>query len=67
MDNTQQNHVTIISHYVHNWDIQSAILQTKVMPKQHSAENIANVLPTATERWQINGKVAASVHDNATC
>lgn len=63
---TTESYITITCHYIHNWEIRSAVLQTKAMPERHTAENIASVLSTATEHWGINGKVIACVHDNAS-
>uniref|UniRef100_A0A8C6TE01 BED-type domain-containing protein n=1 Tax=Neogobius melanostomus TaxID=47308 RepID=A0A8C6TE01_9GOBI len=63
---TTESYVTITCHYIQSWKIQSAVLQTKAMPERHTAENIANVLSTATDHWGIRGKVIACVHDNAS-
>lgn len=36
------------------------------MPERHTAENLANVLSTATDDWGLCGKITACVHDNAS-
>ena len=63
---TTESYVTVTCHYIRNWEIQSAVLQTKAMPERRTAENLANLLSTATEHWGIRGKVTACVHDNAS-
>lgn len=63
---TTESYVTITCHYIINWELKSVVLQTRAMPERHTAENLANVLRSATESWGIQDKVIACVHDNAS-
>lgn len=63
---TTESYVTITCHYMLDWEMQSAVLQTKAMPERHTAENFANVLSNARDHWGLTGKVTACVHDNAS-
>lgn len=60
-----ESYVTIICHYITDWKLQSAVLQTRATTDRHTAENCANLLNIATEVWDIKIKVVACIHDNA--
>ena len=63
---TTESYLTITAHYIHNWEVHSAVLQTKTMSERHTAENLSIVLTNATDQWGLAGKVSACVHDNAS-
>jgi len=44
---TTENYVTITCHYIDEWKLQSAVLQTRPTNDRHTGENLANVLKSA--------------------
>nr|XP_014354555.1 PREDICTED: zinc finger BED domain-containing protein 1-like [Latimeria chalumnae] len=40
--------------------------KTRAMPERHTAENLADMLNTAAETWNLKGKITVYVHDNAS-
>ncbi|KAK1900575.1 putative AC9 transposase [Dissostichus eleginoides] len=55
---TTESYVTITCHYIDSeWEMKSAVLQTRATPEQHMAENLAEGLRSATESWGILEKV----------
>ncbi len=63
---TTESYITITCHYIVDWEIHSAVLQTKAMPERHTAENLTNTLSTAMDQWGLSGKITVCVHDNAS-
>nr|XP_014351682.1 PREDICTED: zinc finger BED domain-containing protein 4-like [Latimeria chalumnae] len=63
---TTESYMTVTCHYIENWELQSAVLQTESMAEQHTAENLAKKLNTIVEKWGLAGCVLACVHDNAS-
>ncbi|XP_063743762.1 E3 SUMO-protein ligase ZBED1-like [Eleginops maclovinus] len=63
---TTESYVTVTCHYMLEWEMRSAVLQTKAMPERHTADNLANVLSNARDHCGLTGKVTACVHDNAS-
>ena len=64
---TTESYVTITCHYIDSeWEMKSAVLQTRATPERHTAEHLAEGLRSATESWGILEKVTACVHDNAS-
>ncbi|ROL45338.1 Zinc finger BED domain-containing protein 1 [Anabarilius grahami] len=63
---TTESYITVTCHYIVDWEIRSAVLQTKAMPERHTAKNLANMLSTAMDHWGLSGKITACVHDNAS-
>uniref|UniRef100_H3AQ33 BED-type domain-containing protein n=1 Tax=Latimeria chalumnae TaxID=7897 RepID=H3AQ33_LATCH len=58
------SYVTITCHFIRQWKMESVVLQTCGMPERHTAENLADMLNTAAETWNLKGKITACVHDN---
>ena len=59
--------MTITCHYLtENWDLTSLVLETFHFELSHTAENIADSLRTAAEKWNISEKIIAIVTDNAS-
>ncbi len=63
---TTESYIMITCHYIVDWEIHSAVLQTKAMLEQHTAENLANTLSTAMDQWGLSRKITVCVHDNAS-
>uniref|UniRef100_H2ZY19 HAT C-terminal dimerisation domain-containing protein n=1 Tax=Latimeria chalumnae TaxID=7897 RepID=H2ZY19_LATCH len=61
-----ESYVTITCHFIRQWKMESVILQTCAMPERHTAENLADMLNTAAETWNLKGKITTYVHDNAS-
>uniref|UniRef100_H2ZY22 HAT C-terminal dimerisation domain-containing protein n=1 Tax=Latimeria chalumnae TaxID=7897 RepID=H2ZY22_LATCH len=61
-----ESYVTITCHFIRQWKMESVALQTHAMPKRHTAENLADMLNTAAETWNLKGKITACVHDNTS-
>lgn len=63
---TTESYVTITCHYIDDdWGVKSAVLLTQSMPGRHTADNLTAKLTDVVETWEVTGKVAACVHDNA--
>ena len=58
----------VTSHWLdENWELQSAILQTRECSERHTGENISIRLQACADEWKIEtGKIAATVHDNGS-
>lgn len=55
------------AHFIdNNWELQSYVLQTRVMHESHTGAHMAEVLEKATEEWKLTGKEPAVVTDNAS-
>ncbi|XP_064414839.1 E3 SUMO-protein ligase ZBED1-like [Latimeria chalumnae] len=63
---TTESYMTVTCHYIENWELQSAVLQTESMAERHTAENLAKKLNTIVEKWGLAGRVLACIHDNAS-
>uniref|UniRef100_H3B7L0 HAT C-terminal dimerisation domain-containing protein n=1 Tax=Latimeria chalumnae TaxID=7897 RepID=H3B7L0_LATCH len=61
-----ESYVTITCHFIRQWKMKSVVLQTRALPERHTAENLADMLNTAAETWNLKGKITACVHDNAS-
>lgn len=61
---TTESYVTVTSHYINYWKIQSAVLQTKVMLEQHTAKYLVNAFSTFCQHVILTSKVRACSHDN---
>ena len=49
-----------------SWDLSHFILQNKVLPDQHTAENLAEALQTVLQEWNLDSaKLSCAVVDNA--
>ncbi|XP_075753123.1 chromodomain-helicase-DNA-binding protein 2 isoform X4 [Pelodiscus sinensis] len=62
---TTESYMTVTCHYIENWELRSAVLQTESLIERQTAENLAAQLNTVVERWGLAGRVLACVHDNA--
>lgn len=61
-----ESFVTITAHFVHEWELHSYVLQTRVMSESHTGANMAEVIRKATVEWKLTGKDPAVVTDNAS-
>ena len=61
-----ESFVTITAHFIHEWELQSYVLQTRVMSESHTGANMAEVIRNATVEWKLTGKDPAVVTDNAS-
>ena len=60
-------YMTITAHFVDDqFNLQSKVLQTKVLNEKHTGENISVALNAALESWQISEKVSVITTDNAS-
>lgn len=62
---TAESYITVTCHWMEDWEMKSAVLLTKGMPKSHTADNLAEKLNDAVDDWGLTGRVVACVHDNA--
>ena len=62
-----ESYVTITCHYIDNkWAQREFTVQTRILEKKHSGENIAEILLESAEEWNIRDKVNALVTDNVS-
>lgn len=61
-------YMCVTAHWLNeNWELESAILQTRETPERHTGENISIRLQATADEWGIPGrKIAATVHDNGS-
>ncbi|XP_062576895.1 E3 SUMO-protein ligase ZBED1-like [Saccostrea cucullata] len=61
-----QSYVTITTQFIDSdWNMQSFVLQTRIMEENHTGVNIAQVLLNAVAEWNLTSKAPALVSDNA--
>ncbi|KAK7933157.1 hypothetical protein WMY93_004053 [Mugilogobius chulae] len=61
-----QSFVTFTAHFITNkWQMQSCVLQTRVMSDSHTAANINAVFHNVAEEWSLNLNDVVFVTDNA--
>ncbi|XP_058249716.1 E3 SUMO-protein ligase ZBED1-like [Hemibagrus wyckioides] len=61
-----ESYVTITAHFISmNWQMQSFVLQTRILNKAHTSSNIGELLRDACSEWTIADKSPALVTDNA--
>ncbi|KAJ4924410.1 hypothetical protein JOQ06_000650 [Pogonophryne albipinna] len=64
---TTESYTTITCHYItDDWEMKSAVLQTRSSDERHTAQNIAAQLQAAAEEWGLTDKITACVYDNAS-
>lgn len=63
---TTESYITMTCHFIQDWELKTAALQTHSTDERHTAENLADHLKAAAEEWGVLGKVCACVHDNAS-
>lgn len=61
-----ESYVTITAHFILEWELQSYVLQTRVMSESHTGANMAEVIQKATVEWKLTGKDPVVVTDNAS-
>lgn len=58
--------VTVTVHFFNdNWEIDSYVLQTREFEERHTAANLKIFFEQVSKNWRLNGKIVATVHDNA--
>lgn len=63
---TAESYMTVICHYIENWELRSAVLHTESLALHHATENVAEKLHSVVERWGLAGRVLACVHDHTS-
>lgn len=55
------------AHFIHDWKINSFVLQTRTMDELHTAEILSEFLIHVVAEWNLrrNGQLPALVTDNA--
>ncbi|KAM9853513.1 E3 SUMO-protein ligase ZBED1-like [Aulostomus maculatus] len=48
-----ESYLTVTVHYMLNWDMKSAVLQTRPMYEGHTSANLADELCTAVDEWKL--------------
>ncbi|GFR91484.1 zinc finger BED domain-containing protein 4 [Elysia marginata] len=64
-----ESYITVTAHYLcpsPSWELQTAVLATKLVTVSHTAENIAAVLKDVFQEWDIEAKISSIVTDNAS-
>ena len=62
-----ESYMTITYHFLtETWELRSLVLETFHFRLSHTAENIADSLRKAAEKWNISEKIIAIVTDNAS-
>ncbi|XP_036338534.1 zinc finger BED domain-containing protein DAYSLEEPER-like [Rhagoletis pomonella] len=60
------SYITITTHFIDdNWELRSYVLETFDHPQRHTSENLRKAVEDCVSRWNMDGKVIATVHDNA--
>lgn len=61
-----ESYVTVTVHFINDsWELKSYVLETFEHPENHTAENLRNSLERCIQKWNLEGKIKATVHDNA--
>lgn len=61
---TMEPYITVTAHYITDtWKMKAQVLCTSIMPKRHTAANIADHLTQIIKEWGI--RVFCTVNDNA--
>lgn len=61
-----QSYITITCHFIDDdWQMQSYVLQTRILEESHTGANIAEVLCNALDEWEIKIENTALLTDNA--
>ena len=62
-----ESYMTITCHFLTEmWELRSLVLETFHLELSHTAENIANSVRKAAEKWKISEKIVAIVTDNVS-
>lgn len=64
--NTTESYMTITCHFIVDGKLESRVLQTLALEERHTAVNLADHLRTSIQKWGLEGKIIACVHDNAS-
>ncbi|XP_046545980.1 zinc finger BED domain-containing protein 4-like [Haliotis rubra] len=63
-----ESYITITAHYVNeDWQLENPVLQTRTLQESHTGANLANVLDSAVDEWNLGkfSQIAIST-DNAS-
>lgn len=64
---TMTSFVTVTIHFFNdNWEIEFYVLQTREFEERHTAANLKIFLEQVSKNWRLDGKIVATVHDNAS-
>lgn len=62
-----ESYMTVTAHHITDqWNLQSKVLQTRVMHDSHTGEHIAALLKEAVTEWGLDAKDPVVVTDNAS-
>lgn len=64
---SQEGYMNVNAHILNNvWEPQIFTLSIQELSERHTAENLADSLQNVAAEWQIDTKIVAIVHDNAS-
>ncbi|XP_070830824.1 E3 SUMO-protein ligase ZBED1-like [Chaetodon trifascialis] len=63
---TCEPYMCVTIHYIVEWEIKSACLQTTYFPQDHTGENIAEAFGDVTTTWMLNPNPVAITTDNGS-
>ena len=58
-------YITLTCHFLVDWTLHSAVLETRAVPEAHTSENIAAILQSIVSQWKVESKIVGIVTDNA--
>lgn len=61
-----ESYMAITCSYIKDWKIKSPVLETKFLEGRHYADYLAEQLSESVRNWEIENRVVAIVHDNAS-
>lgn len=64
---TCERYMSVTIHFIEDWELKSACLQTSCFPQDHTKEHIASALQDVLTNWKLNptGLVAITTDDGA--
>lgn len=63
----QEGYFAVTAHYINNnFELESVLLQCRVLPGPHTAINISEDLERILAEWKLEGKVRLVISDNAS-
>lgn len=63
---TNDSYMAITCSYILDWKIKSPVLETKFLEERHYADYLADQMNESIRDWEIEDRVVAIVHDNAS-
>ena len=50
---SMEGYITVTAHFIHEWEIENYVLQTRRMDESHTSENLSEVLTSAISEWNL--------------